>query len=229
MSLEKDVKKIFKERLNYYLQEQNKTQLELSKYVGVSNTAVNNWVAGYSTPRMDKIDKICQFFHITRTDLLEDHNKLIPSPTAIKDGIASANPLRIPVVGEIAGGTPIEAIYNQIDPDDPNTWEEIPSEWTRSGKVFFALKVEGDSMEPDIPDGTIAIIEQTYAWHNNHVMAVYVNGYNATLKKVKIESNGILSLIPFNHQHETRIFTPEEIENLPVRPLGKLIETRIKW
>ena len=52
--------------------ERNKTQLELSKYIGVSNTTINNYVKGYNMPRMDKIDKICRFFNIKRSDLLEN-------------------------------------------------------------------------------------------------------------------------------------------------------------
>jgi len=66
------VQKIFTRNLNNLLQEHNKTQLELANYIGVSNTSVNNWTKGYNTPRMDKIDLICSFFHIRREDLLTD-------------------------------------------------------------------------------------------------------------------------------------------------------------
>ncbi|WP_455093200.1 helix-turn-helix domain-containing protein [Parvimonas micra] len=65
--------------------ERNKTQLELSKYIGVSNTTVNNYVKGYNMPRMDKIDKICSFFNIKRSDLLE--NKQITEPPATLQSI----------------------------------------------------------------------------------------------------------------------------------------------
>ena len=40
-------------------------------------------------------------------------------------------------------------------------------------------------MEPQISDGDTAILELCYEWHNGAVMAVYVNGYNATLKRVR--------------------------------------------
>lgn len=66
------VQKIFTRNLNNLLSEHNKTQLELANYIGVSNTSVNNWTKGYNTPRMDKIDLICSFFHIRREDLLTD-------------------------------------------------------------------------------------------------------------------------------------------------------------
>lgn len=69
---EKSIQNIFSYNLRRLLMERNKTQLELSKYIGVSNTTVNNYVKGYNMPRMDKIDKICRFFNIKRSDLLEN-------------------------------------------------------------------------------------------------------------------------------------------------------------
>lgn len=84
-------------------------------------------------------------------------------------------------------------------------------------------------MEPYIGDGDIAVIEVDYEWHNGAVMAVYVNGYNATLKRVRIDHNGFLTLQPFNPTHEPMTYTPEEQAGLPVKPLGLLVETRKKW
>ncbi|WP_196607095.1 helix-turn-helix domain-containing protein [Pectinatus frisingensis] len=72
---------VFTKNLNIYLSNNNISQNELAKYVGVSNTTVNNWVKGYKTPRMDKVDKICDFLHISRGQLLEEniHNSNILS------------------------------------------------------------------------------------------------------------------------------------------------------
>ena len=69
---EKSIQSIFSYNLRRMLMERNKTQLELSKYIGVSNTTINNYVKGYNMPRMDKRDKICRFFNIKRSDLLEN-------------------------------------------------------------------------------------------------------------------------------------------------------------
>ena len=61
------------------------------------------------------------------------------------------------------------------------------------------------------------------------VMAVYVDDYDATLKKVKIDSHGLLMLQPFNPDYETAVYTPEDQERLNIKPLGLLIEHRQKW
>ena len=62
---------IFSKNLNYYLTTHNKTQVDLARFVGVSTAAVNTWCKGLKNPRMDKIDKICIFFQINRSDLME--------------------------------------------------------------------------------------------------------------------------------------------------------------
>lgn len=57
----------------FYLEIHDKTQAELAKYVGVSTAAVNQWCKGIKVPRMDKVDKICKFLLIKRSDLIEEH------------------------------------------------------------------------------------------------------------------------------------------------------------
>lgn len=52
------------------LREKNRTQLELAEYLGVTQAAVSNWCNGTKMPRMDKIDKICAFFDVKRSQLM---------------------------------------------------------------------------------------------------------------------------------------------------------------
>lgn len=69
-----DIKSNFKNNLIYYLNLRQKTQSDLAKSIGVAKTTVSSYVNGISTPRLDKIDKICDFLNISRNDLLENHN-----------------------------------------------------------------------------------------------------------------------------------------------------------
>lgn len=212
---ENTLRQIFSKNLNYYLSCREMSQNELSRRLDVSSAAVNKWVKGESMPRMGKIDAICSVLKIERSDLLEERNPFGRLTQCYK----------LPVIGAIAGGTPIEA-YQDIDPDD---WVEVPANLFSNGQKYIALRVEGDSMEPTICDGDIAVIKISYEWQNGAVMAVYVNGYNATLKRVRIAQNGLLTLQPFNPAHEPQIFTPEEQEEKPVRPLGVLVELRKRY
>lgn len=53
----------------------NKTQLDLANAIGVSNTTINNYVKGYNAPRMDKVDKICKYLGVSRSDLMGERIK----------------------------------------------------------------------------------------------------------------------------------------------------------
>ena len=67
-----NIQENFVNNLKYYLNLRGKTQTELANYIGVAKTTVSSYMTGNSMPRMDKIDKICQFLYIKRSDLLEN-------------------------------------------------------------------------------------------------------------------------------------------------------------
>lgn len=72
---EKETQRIFSDNLKYYLKLNNKTQLDLANAIGVSNTTINNYVKGYNAPRMDKVDKICKYLGVSRSDLMGERIK----------------------------------------------------------------------------------------------------------------------------------------------------------
>ncbi len=69
---EQDFNKLFSKNLNYYLNFNNKTQLDLANHLKVSTSAVSAWCRGIKTPRMDKVDAMCKYFGIKRSDLMEE-------------------------------------------------------------------------------------------------------------------------------------------------------------
>lgn len=209
-----EIQTIFRENLKFYLTKKQSSQLDLANYLNVSNTTVNNWVKGYSMPRMDKVDRICQFFMITRADLLENKSQE-ESPTRHAKGV------RIPVLGRVAAGIPIEAI---TDVDD---WEEIPESMAKTGE-YFALRITGNSMEPRMLDGDVVIVKRQSDVDNGDVAVVLVNGNDATVKQITKSETG-LTLIGWNLAVYTpRTYNKEECRELPVSILGKVVEIRGK-
>ena len=69
---EKDYAEAFGRRLRFYLEQNDMTQKELADKLGVSTAAVSTWINGIKTPRMDKVDIMCQLFGCRRSDFLED-------------------------------------------------------------------------------------------------------------------------------------------------------------
>jgi transcriptional regulator with XRE-family HTH domain len=60
----------FSRRMLAYLELLNMTQNDLAKKMNVSPASVTLWIQGKKSPRMDKIDKMCEIFNCTRNDLL---------------------------------------------------------------------------------------------------------------------------------------------------------------
>lgn len=67
-----DYNTVFSRRLRYYLKENDLTQAELAKKLGVGTTSVYNWCNGIKSPRMDKVDRMCEIFGCRRSDFMEE-------------------------------------------------------------------------------------------------------------------------------------------------------------
>ncbi len=72
---EQEFNAVFSKNLRYYLSKNNMTQVELAKKLGVGTTSVYNWCNGIKTPRMDKVDAMCELFSCRRSDLIEDKSE----------------------------------------------------------------------------------------------------------------------------------------------------------
>ncbi len=65
-------KRIFSENLKRLMEEQNLTQADVAKSIGVSPQTFNTWVRGIALPRMGKIQRLADYFRVDKSDLLED-------------------------------------------------------------------------------------------------------------------------------------------------------------
>lgn len=128
---------------------------------------------------------------------------------------------RIPVLGRVAAGIPIDAIEDIID------WEEITPSMAATGE-FFGLRIKGDSMQPRIVEGDVVIVRSQNDADSGDVVIVQVNGDQATCKRLAKYASGI-SLISFNPAYEPINYTNEQIEQLPVTIIGKVVENRQKY
>ena len=75
---EEEYKKAFSKNLRAYTEANGKTQADIVKDLGFNKSTVSTWFNGIKIPRMDKIDALCNYFGISRSDLIEDKsNKTI--------------------------------------------------------------------------------------------------------------------------------------------------------
>ncbi len=208
--MDNNIEETFRINLKKYLQQKNKKQYDLAKYLNVTPATISYYIKGTYVPRMDKVDKIAEFFNIERSDLI-GHNEQVYEPPKPKM-------IKIPVLGEVAAGIPINAIENIID------YEEITENLAHTGE-FFGLKIKGDSMYPMICDKDIVIVRKQPNVENGEVAIVLVNGNEATCKKIKKDTQGI-TLVPKNPEYKEKTYSNKEIQTLPVSIIGKVIELR---
>lgn len=208
---EKEINSIIANNITKYLELNNKTQLELAEYMQVSQATVSNWCKGLKMPRMSKIDMICAFFSIERSDLLNESSPANPK----KCGVV------INVLGRVAAGIPLEAIEDIIDT------EEISEEMAKTGE-FFGLQINGDSMEPKFSKGDVVIVRKQDDAESGDIVIAMVNGDDATCKRLKKYQKGI-GLVSTNPAYEPMYFSNKEIEEKPVRIIGKVVELRAKF
>lgn len=210
---EEEQRKIFSKNLNYYIASSGKQQKEVAKDLGISPTTFNTWCVGKIMPRMGKVQKIADYFKIGKSDLIEDRATLANKPR--KRGVV------INVYGRVAAGIPIEAIEDIIDT------EEISEDMARTGE-FFALQIHGDSMEPKFSEGDVVIIRRQEDAESGDIVIATVNGTDATCKRLRKYRDGI-ELVSSNPNYQPMFYSNEEIENKPVKILGKVVELRAKF
>ena len=185
-------------------------QAELASAVNVSPAALSGYETEKYEADLETYKKIADFFHVSLNYLLGVDDTLVDS-------------LRIPVLGSVPAGIPLEAIQDIID------WEELPQSMAAGGKEYFGLQVKGDSMWPDYLPGDVVILQRTPICSSGDVCVVYVNGDEATLKEVRLnDADKTLTLVPHNQSYPPRTFTQKEIQELPVTIAGVVVELRRK-
>lgn len=69
---DEEYKKIFSKNLKYYMELNQKNQMDLMNDLHLSSSTVSNWCTGLKLPRMDKVQMLADYFHINKSDLIED-------------------------------------------------------------------------------------------------------------------------------------------------------------
>lgn len=161
-----------------------------------------------STPSADRLQRIADYFGIT-TDFLMGKNT---------DGLKGGSGVKIPLLGRVAAGIPIEAAENIIGN------EEIPTKLATTGE-FFALLIVGDSMSPYIMGGDKVVVRKQDDADTGDIVIALIDGKDGVCKELKKTPDGIV-LISRNPAYSPMVFTRTEIDTEPVRILGKVVEIR---
>lgn len=157
----------------------------------------------------DVIEPIAKVLRVSPAYLMGwDKEEIKIQPLPVKE---------IPIVSQISAGLPIYAEENILE----HTY--IATKKLNTNKEIFGLRVNGDSMDKEFRDGDVVIVEKDAVVENGQIAVVQVNGYNATVKRVRYEKDRII-LIPEsnNPAHYPQVYSQDD----EVKIIGKVVSSQ---
>lgn len=204
---------MFSENLKFLRERFGMEQIDLAKKLGrKSSSSISEWEKGKYTPKMATLKQIAEIFNVNIDDLMK---KDLKNPT---DEVIQPLPVReIPIVSQISAGLPIYAEENILE----HTY--IATKKLNTNKEIFGLRVNGDSMDKEFRDGDVVIVEKDAVVENGQIAVVQINGYNATVKRVRYEKDRII-LIPEsnNPAHYPQVYSQDD----EVKIIGKVVSSQ---
>jgi repressor LexA len=158
------------------------TMQELADQLGTSKVTIFEHVGALEKKRLLRRDKHkARSLELTKNNPLPDENRAT----------------KLPLLGNIAAGSPIEAVENREELDLEQLFH------SRNG--VFVLRVRGDSMiEDHLCDGDYVVIERREQARNGEQVVALLDSGEATLMRFYKEGSKI-RLQPANHTMEPRI------------------------
>lgn len=177
-TLEHAVKRLIKEKYS--------SVAKFSDAIDVPATSIYSAIdRGLANTRTELTDKIYRALNIDwETARLDDDYRGLKLKDKAKEPFFDCN-----LYGSIAAGTPIEMI-------EVNETHPIPTEVHDRFPNAFLLKVSGESMNRVIPNGCYVLVDPCDTVEAEmQPYAVCVNGFDATVKRIRTLSNGF-ELVP---------------------------------
>lgn len=184
-------------------------QAELGKRIGTSQQQVARYESGANDVKSSVLLKLSAALDVTVSWLLGIDDSEAPVPVTT---------FALPVFGRIAAGTPREAMAQS------DVTHETPERLCSEHPDAFWLVVSGNSMNRLFPDGALVLIDPSSEVRNGDVGVVFVNGDDATLKRVYYEGDAVrLHPESFDPEYGDRVIDRSDPEAPELRIVGKAV------
>lgn len=204
-------------RMRIALDMRDMKQADLVEKTKIGKSSISTYLSGSYEPKQKNIYRIASALDVDESWLMG-----FDVPMERRNiSIETSKGIKIPVLGRVPAGVPVEAVEDIID------YEEITVELAKEGE-FFGLQIKGDSMEPRICAGDVVIVRKQDDAETGDLVIAMINGNEATCKRLMKYENGI-RLMPNNPAYEPLYFSNKEIEEKPVKIIGKVVENRQKY
>ena len=209
---------MFADRLREARKAKRYSQTEVSRMLGVTQQAIGKWETGRSTPDPQTVARLAEILDTTADALLGLQQAPATAPAVGRNAFSRYTESLVPVVGTVRAGYGALAFEEDYG-------KEYAS--VKDPQNYFYLVVKGDSMEPRISDGDLALVHRQNTLENGDLgVLVYGSDGEGTLKKYIQRGNSVI-LHPFNPDYEELVIKGEELDHLYIA--GKVVETKAKW
>lgn len=204
----------FANNLKKAMEDANVNATELSEKTGLSKSTISRYLSGGYIAKQRSLYKLSRALNVSPAALFPD--------AVNNDSSNSDKVYEIKILGKVVAGIPMEAI------EDITGTVRITNPDAANGH-YYGLRVVGSSMEPEMHEGDLLIIHEQDYFDSGDICIVYVDGHDATVKKVQKSKAGI-TLIGYNTVvYPPHFYSAQEVESLPVRVVGKVVEVRRKY
>ena len=201
-------------KLKELRKEKGVTQVGLAGQLGVTQQAVGKWETGRSSPDPETLLHLAEYFGVTTDAILGREGS---AQIGQIHAYVSAEQVMVPIVGTVRAGYGALAFEEDYGAE-PAT--------VRDPDNYFYLVVRGNSMEPRIQDGDLALVRKQSVLDDGDLGVVVYGEGEGTLKRFLRKGNAVV-LQPFNPEYDPVILAGEELEHLYVA--GKVVETKARW
>lgn len=229
--------------IDYYRKQNNWTMKQLGQKIEKSESAVSRWIKGERSPMVDDLEKLSKIFDVPveslmyggsqtiSSDITTIYNQLNPKRQTKVYNFASEQLEKqnkvidvdfvkedlseVYVAYDVSAGVGYGNDYELTDYDIEYTNERLRN-------YDFAFRINGDSMEPELTTGDVALVQRTETVDNG---SIYVVSYSDSLyvKEVRIEDDVFIlhSLNPKYQDIPIDLVDNDE----PPRIIGKVVDS----
>jgi len=187
----KDIVKIIKNKRD----ELNLSLRDLSSKTGISSSTLQRYETMETNMPIDKFQIICDVLGLEADKLLSNKNYSSQEKSNLNIDTINTDYIMIPLYESISAG---------YGASNSEFIEMIPVfGLKKNGTTYFAVKVEGDSMEPKIPNGSTIIIKKDIQIESGEIGAFNLNDENFVKQKKVVKDRLILH--SFNLAYDDKV------------------------
>lgn len=191
------------------------TQEELAKAIGMSRPAVTQWETGWSQPRMGTIEKLADFFKVSKLEIIGDDDDRAASLPEGAMPVYSSGEATVPLLtlGRVHAG-------ELTDEEEAEGRVEVPASVCSRHPRAFALLVEGSCMDRVIPEGAHVLVDPDREPRNGSIAVVETEGYRAVMRRWYRGSSTLMLAADSHEDQDDMVFG---VDDGPVRVVGTVV------